>query len=249
MKYAALADAIAVGALSAVSVCQPTRADYYAFGNSQDFSASDDYRYATLSLLVRHTWININTGGLQGWISTNSPNIGGPVGYNTNYIVGVYNNTSYNDYFGFDLSELHSTVTITSAKLIVYSGLINEMVNYSLFGATQRISQLQTGSSPNTALYRDLAAGPEYDSSILSANTTDPTAQLVFTLNGMALTDINAAIRSPTQLFAISGHADLADAVPEPSTWILMLASFAGLGVLAAVGRRCAWPYDNRTSL
>ena len=33
MKYAVLTGAIAVGALSAVLVCQPARSDYYAFGH------------------------------------------------------------------------------------------------------------------------------------------------------------------------------------------------------------------------
>ena len=234
MEYAALRGAIAVGALSAVLVCQPARADYYAFANSQDFGASADYGYATLSLLVGESWIDINTGGFQGWISTNSYNIGGPTGVNSNYIVGVYDNTSYNDYFGFYLSDLHLTVPVTAAKLIVYSGLINEKVNYSLFGATQWISQLETGPSPNTALYHALATGPEYDPSILSPNTTNPMAQLTFMLDGLALTDINSAIQSRTMMFAISGHADPA---PEPSTWVLML---IGLAALSYVGYRPA---------
>jgi hypothetical protein len=227
MKYAALMGATAIGALSSVLVCQPARADYYAFGNSQDFGASADYGYATLSLLVGKTWININTDGFQGWISTNSYDIGGPTGANSNYIVGVYNDSSYNDYFGFNLSGLHSTAAITSAKLIVYSGLISEKVNYSLFGATEWISQLQTGCSPNTVLYHDLATGPEYDASILFANTANPTAQLTFMLNGLAVIDINSAIQNRTMMFAISGHADPA---PEPTTWVLMLSGFAALG-------------------
>ena len=109
--------------------------------------------------------------------------------------------------------------------------------------AGQSFNMAYAGSGVNATLFRKLATGREYDPSILSANTTDPTARLVFTLNGMALTDINAAVRSPTQLFALSGHADLADAVPEPATWILMLGGFAGLGFLArrrAARRRAA---------
>ena len=43
-------------------------------------------------------------------------------------------------------------------------------------------------------------------------------------------------------MFAISGHADLADAVPERSTGILMFAGFAGLGLWPADGRRDAGP-------
>jgi len=188
--------------------------------------------------------VTLSTDGFQGWVSNSSfnINIGGPVGANTNYMVGVYNGVSYNDYFGFDLSRLGSA-TVTSAKLTVSSGLIDQKLNLSLFGATQWVSELETGSGANAVLFGRLATGREYDPSVLSANAADPTAQIVFTLNEMALTDINAAIGSPTHLFAISGHADLAGAVPEPSTWVLMLAGFAGLSFAArrrAARRRAA---------
>lgn len=240
----AVAGAIAVGALSEALVCQAARADYYAFANTQDLG------YATLSLTAGNRTIDINTNGFQGWVSNNSFNIGGPFGANTNYMAGVYNNASYNDYFGFNLSALGSTTTVTSAKLIVNSGLINENVNYTLFGLTQSIvSELETGSSPNANLYQQLQTGPQYDDPILSANTANPMAQLVFTLDGSAVTDINAAILNRT-MFAIAGHADLASetlasSVPEPPTWILMLAGFAGLSVVArrlAARRRAAAP-------
>jgi hypothetical protein len=45
------------------------------------------------------------------------------------------------------------------------------------------VSELEGGFSPNPGLYQDLEAGPAYDDPILSANTTNPTAQLVFTLD------------------------------------------------------------------
>ena len=236
----ALVSALASGAIGAFS--QTARADYYAFANSQDLG------YATLSLTVGNTTVNISTGGFQGWISNKySFNIAGPLGANSNYMVGLYNNASYNNYFGFNLSALGSTATVTSATLILNSGLINENVNYSLFSATQWISQLEAGSSPNAALYQDLGTGPELDPTILSPNTTDPTKPLTFVLDPIGVSDINTAIRNGTMMFALSGHADLAsgvlaDSVPEPSTWILMLAGFAGLGVVArrAVRRRAA---------
>jgi PEP-CTERM motif-containing protein len=218
----------------------PGASGAFAFGCTG--SSAD---YATLTLQVGGKTVVLSTNGFQGWVSDSSfnINIGGPIGANTNYMVGVYNGVSYNDYFGFDLSRLGSTATVTSATLTLHAGLIDQKLNLSLFGATQWISELDTGSGVNAALFRGLATGREYDPSVLSANTTDLTVPLVFTLNGMALTDINAAIRSPTQLFAISGHADLADAVPEPSTWMLMLAGFAGLGFVArrrAARRRAA---------
>lgn len=242
----ALAGAVAAFALGEAWVCgsaqagsasscavPPGASGAFAFGCTG--SSAD---YATLTLQVGGKTVTLSTDGFQGWVSNSSfnINIGGPVGANTNYMVGVYNGVSYNDYFGFDLSRLGSA-TVTSAKLTVSSGLIDQKLNLSLFGATQWVSELETGSGANAVLFGRLATGREYDPSVLSANAADPTAQIVFTLNEMALTDINAAIGSPTHLFAISGHADLAGAVPEPSTWVLMLAGFAGLGF---AGRRRA---------
>jgi PEP-CTERM motif-containing protein len=236
-RSVAFACAVAGGALSAFS--QPARADDYAFAETQDSG------YATLSLLVGKTWINISTEGFQGWVSTNSFNIGGPIGANTNYMAGVYDHASYNDYFGFNLSALGSKAKVTSAKLTVSSGLINETVNYTLFDATQWISELETGFSPNNSLYHDLETGPDVDPTILSADTTNPTAPLAFTLNGLAVSGINAAIENRTMMFALSGHVDVAESAPEPSTWILMLAGFAGLGFVArrqATKRRAPAP-------
>ena len=89
-------------------------------------------------------------------------------------MVGVYNNASYNNYFGFNLSRLSSTASVTSASLTLNSGLINATMNYTLFGATDLISQLEANFSPNTNLYDELAAGPVYDDPILTPNTTDP---------------------------------------------------------------------------
>jgi len=186
--------------------------------------------------------VNLGTNGFQGWVSDSfSVNIGGPSGLNTNYMVGVYNNTSYNDYFGFNLSSLGSDAKVTSATLIVDSGLISEKLNYTLFGATNWISQLESGST-DPSLYGELESGLVYDDPILYP-TTDPTVQFQFALDLRAVKDINTAISDHTPMFAISGHADLApgtvgSSVPEPSTWILMLAGFAGLGFVARVVRQ-----------
>jgi hypothetical protein len=67
-------------------------------------------------------------------------------------------------------------------------------------------------------------------------DTGNPLHNIVFALNSAAVKDINAAIALKKNQVALGG---VALAVPEPSTWIMMLAGFAGLG-LAAAGRRAA---------
>ena len=65
--------------------------------------------------------------------------------------------------------------------------------------------------------------------------------ELMFVLNGAAVGDINAAIQTKT-VFALAGQVSAAS-VPEPSTWVMLLAGFAGLGVVArrrAAKRRAA---------
>ena len=203
--------------------------------------------YATLTLQVGGKTVSLSTNGFQGWVSNSSFNIGAPLGPNSNYVAGVYNNASYNNYFAFKLSSLGSTASVTSASLTINAGLINATMDYTLFGATDLLSQLETNFSPNTNLYNDLAAGPVYDDPILTPNTANPFQSLVFTLNESAIEDINDAILARS-MFAISGHAALPStvfvgSVPEPATWILMLAGFAGLGSVAhrlAARRRAA---------
>ena len=63
----------------------------------------------------------------------------------------------------------------------------------------------------------------------------------MFTLNAAAVSDINTAI-TDQGVFAVAGQVSAAP-VPEPSTWVMMLAGFAGLGVVArrrAAKRRAA---------
>lgn len=238
----ALGEGLACASAQAAPSCELAAGESGAFAFG--CTGSSAY-YATLTLQVGQKTVSLSTGGFQGWVSDSlfSINIGGPTGANTNYMVGVYNGASYNNYFGFDLSSLASNAAVTSATLTVRSGLINQTVEFSLFGATEWIPELQTGSAVNATLFYELAKGPIYDDPILSPNTAGPMAEVAFALNGSAVADINAAIRSQAHLFAISGHADLADAVPEPSTWILVLAGFAGLGFAARrriAGRRGA---------
>ena len=63
----------------------------------------------------------------------------------------------------------------------------------------------------------------------------------MFTLNAAAVSDINTAI-TEQGVFVVAGQVSAAS-VPEPSTWVMLLAGFAGLGVVArrrAAKRRAA---------
>jgi hypothetical protein len=147
------------------------------------------------------------------------------------------------DYFGFNLSSLSPTLTITSAELVVKSGEITNDLTYTLFGASQWVSQLETPADQNAALYQNLVNGINngiYGSFQIGENTGNPLAPLIFDLGGSALGDIEAAIAN-RQIFALAGQ--VSTVAPEPSTWVMMLAGFAGLGVVAyrrAARRRAA---------
>ena len=125
-----------------------------------------------------------------------------------------------------DIASVSSTVS--SAKSTLYSGTISAELDYSLHGATQAINQLSNGVSPNTALYTELGHGVKYGSFVIDSGNS--LQHLVFTLNAAAVSGADAANLGRKTAVAISGAAR---AVPEPSTWVMMLAGFAGLGLAA----------------
>src|SRR5579863_6700990 len=114
-RSAALAGAIAGGALCATLVCQPAQADYYAFGNTQNYvcSPARTNGCAELTLGEGSTQIKLFTNGAQGWISTNTLNIGGPDSINTSYLAGYTEGSLINDYFSFNLKTVSSSVKVT----------------------------------------------------------------------------------------------------------------------------------------
>jgi hypothetical protein len=245
-RSAALAGAIAGGVLCQALVSQPAHADYYAFGNTQNYvcSAARTGGCAELTLGTGSTQFKLFTDGYQGWIgSPYGVNIGGPVSINTSYLAGYTSESFKNDYFAFNVGSVSPRVKITSATLTVYSGAVSNDLEYSLFAASQWLSDISTASSPNPALYQEMMTGMSYGSFLVHANTKKTMSDLVFTLNLSAVEDINTAIEERGE-FGIAGHVAPLVA-PEPSTWLMMLAGFAGLGVAArrrAARRRAAAP-------
>jgi len=226
----ALPGIIAAAILCGALACGPARADSsadaYAFGGTglpQD--------YAQLILGEGSQSVSLSDDGFQGWVSTNAFNFTGPDPVNTSYIAGVYAGSTHNNFFVFDLAGVDRPVT--SAKLDLYAGTISTELNYSLYGATQAITELIDGVSPDLTLYDELGTGPKYGSFTVSSGNS--LHSLILTLNSAAVSEINAAILGRKTQIVIAGSAG---AVPELSTWIMMLAGFAGLSLAAS--RRAA---------
>src|SRR5580658_5822770 len=59
--------------------------------------------WATLTLEEGSQSVKLSDGGFQGWVSTEAFNFTGPDVVNTNYIVGVYNGSTHNNFFVFNL--------------------------------------------------------------------------------------------------------------------------------------------------
>jgi PEP-CTERM motif len=249
-RSVALAGAIAVGVLCEAVICEPARAvEALAFGASAGLDpVLDLYNGGTLVATVS---TSSALGIFQGFISNTDPgasvlpSIGGPNGTNTSYAAGSYNGMLLVDYLGFNLASLPKTVTsITSATLVMESGKVTNNLTYTLFGASQWVTQLETPGDQNAALYANLVKGVGtgfYGSFQVAKTTGSSVSELMFTLNAAAVSDINTAIQNKT-VFVVAGQVSAA-AVPEPSTWVMMLAGFAGLGIVArrrAAKRRAA---------
>jgi PEP-CTERM motif len=251
-RTVALAAAIAGGMLCEALICEPAQAQVattcsqagtLAFLCTQNNAAPD--LYVSLELFDGSTEFTVsalNSQVFEGSVSNSNttipPSSGGPNGGNNNYAVGITSTRTLADYFGFNLSKVPATFTVTSATLVVYSGAITANLKLALVGATQYASEIFNPPNPSQTptLYNNLVnqANVSYGIFSLSENTGDAFGNLMFTLNAAATTEINTQIQAKG-LFVVSGSVT---DVPEPSTWVMMLAGFAGLGVVAS--RRAA---------
>ena len=246
-RSAGFVGAIGVGVLCGAVTCEPARAvEAIAFGSTAGLDpVLDLYNGGTLVATVT---TSSALGVFQGFISNSDasvvPSVGGPNGTNTSYAAGSYGGMLLVDYFGFNLASLPSTVTsITSATLVIESGKVTSNLTYTLFGASQWVSQLEKPGDQNAALYANMVkgVGDSYGSFQVAKTTGSSVSDLMFTLNAAAVSDINTAIKNKT-VFVVAGQVSAA-AVPEPSTWVMLFAGFAGLGVVArrrAAKRRAA---------
>jgi PEP-CTERM motif len=256
LRTVALAAAIAGGMLGEALNCRPAQAQACPVPAGQvqafacTYSATNEF-YATLELFnsAGELLATVSTNGLQGSIIDSDPAVppllGGAAGGTTSYTAGAQNGDPLADYFLFDLTGV-TTQTVASAELLIYSGTITNNVTLNLTGvSSQTISNLADQGDPlnpdatNTALYGDLMSGTSYGSFPISAISTpsgDQGTQLTFTFTdatptgAAALAVINEDIIDGTMGFA--GNVSPL-VIPEPSTWVMMLAGFAGLGLVA----------------
>ncbi len=172
----------------------------------------------------------------MGWYQNNGIGNGG-----TNYIVGnctvgLCGDTQdfeYRDYFVFDLSGVKGP--ITSAVLSLgnpSNGFSGAPAIYTNWDVTTAIPTLTSGGG-GLAAYGDLGSGVLFASN--SVGVADNGTQVSITLDAAGLAAITAAEGGQ---FAIGGA--LANAVPEPAAWVMMLAGFSGLGAALRARRRPA---------
>jgi hypothetical protein len=165
---------------------------------------------------------------------------GGAGSDNTSYAAGSYNGSPVADYFLFDLTGA-TTAPVTSVALVIYSGTITNNLTLNLTGLSDStIAGLTNDQAPpdNTALYTGLTTGPSYGSFALSPGESGETLTFALALTAAELTALNQDI-----VDGPVGIGGSVSGIPEPSTWIMMLAGFAGLGYIAhrrAAKRRAA---------
>ncbi len=199
----------------------------------------------------------------EGWWSLDTPNILG----NTNYSTGTSPNVSpgvdftYHSFFTFNLSDAAlngQTITSATLKLQAFIGSgFNDGGLISFFDVSTDVSVLNhtVGIAP-LAIYNDLGSGVSYGTSAVgSGQEVKPTDVLVFSLNNAAIADLNnatghglfsiGATKDGREIFSSSGAngnqllvLELSPAIPEPSTWAMMILGFAGIGFMAYRGRK-----------
>jgi PEP-CTERM motif len=237
----------AVFAAGAAAVAEPARSDPLAFSCTLAACEVD----ATMELFSGSTLLaTVSSHGFQGSILDSDtavpPSFGGPNSANTSYPTGVYQGNLVADYFVFDLTGV-TTQQVTSAVLTVAAGAITNNLTLNLSGiSSQTVDDLMSpelgNTIPFTTVYNGLVSGASYGSFSVSEFSGDPATLLTFSItDSTALAEINEDVKDG--MFGVAGTASGGDVVPEPSTWLMMLAGFAGLGFVArrrAARRRAA---------
>jgi len=161
-----------------------------------------------------------NTGWYTSANTTNQP--GG-----TNYITGLCSNCggpTFRDFFAFNIpGETTVTTATLNVNTYVYDS-INASETLGLFDVSTPLATLIAGTG-GLAAYNDLGSGVSYGSRVYTL--ADQNLFRTISLNASAI----AAIQQSTGGSFVMGGALQDQAIPEPSTLLLMASA---LGLLAA---------------
>ena len=177
--------------------------------------------------------LTINGVDYDALTSGHYDNLGGHI--STNYQAGFdgFNNNPLSEvrnFFAFDLSDLSGP--ITSATLTIPSNPFgigyentsgSASITYMNWDVSTSVDDLNDGTN-GLSTFADLGSGEKLGSALVHEGDLVTTV----TLDAAALEDIAAA---EGQEFAIGGSAMATAAVPEASTWAMMIAGFGLMGV------------------
>lgn len=161
----------------------------------------------------------------QGWWSLEEGNSD----TNDRYFVGTTEGTVFRNFFTFDISSL-PTEPIVSATLQLKrfnSTTVNPTETLGLFDVSTDAPTLNSNTSADAAIFNDLGTGRSYGTFEVSTSFDyNPTEVLSFSLNSVAVADIQSATNAGEQFFSIGGS--LLNLPPGPPEYDQYL--FAGSG-------------------
>lgn len=180
---------------------------------------------ATTLTLNGSTTIN---NASRGWCESTGGCNGGGAG--NNYIIGDYYGSNYRNWFTFDIPDIG---LITSAVFGVNAA--------EVYGTdvTVRFFDLAVSNAANgLAGYADMGAGSFYGQ--YTYNPSDNYTYTNVSLNGAALTDLNAAAGGSWATGGAVGSPMEVVATPEPASLVLLATGLLAIGATAAKRRRAA---------
>ena len=193
----------------------------------------------TTTLFLNGTTSFTATG--RGWYDATGGTNGAFV--DNNYIAGICgpvvcggSGSLYRNWFRFNLASF--TPLATSAVLRLtnptdgFANTLGASLGYSLFDVTNFFG---LGSGNSLAVYNDLGTGTQYGTTNVTGAQNNTVIEIA--LNAAALASINTGRQDGS--WALGGTMVAGTSVvPEPSTWMLMVAGLAGIAVAGRAKRR-----------
>jgi hypothetical protein len=184
-----------LGAAALLAGASTASADYL-YGNSNATAANK---------LIVNGVVELQPGENQGWWSGTEANSAS----NVNYFVGTLADSSadLNNFFVFDISDLTGPVTSAVLQLQFYNAFSTagaSTILYSLFDVSTEAAVLNQNDGTSWAIHDDLGSGNHYGSFAIATNLAAGDV-VTLSLNGAGLADLNAAIDTDAQHFAIGG--------------------------------------------